>query len=1210
MPESRLNRLYEAGQSKFNLGTFSEFSQNIVQDDKRITFFDEMSKSYNLGDYQTFTKDVLKESIMIQEQLAEEESIGAFTNFSRSVYKGAVAQPAASYQELFGDHKDALKILAESAVESPTRPGVSRFLGSVVGGIAPTFAAMIPGPQQTVTVPTVLAHYGLMAAGEGRGAVKSFEEETGKDLSGAHEAIIATGYGATVFAAERLGFGALNSTFRKIGTKAMKDMGIAYAKRQPGKVAKIAVTELGKLTNLSGMIEGGEEGLEQLMTNAIDATYDPNARTVRQMLHGVPESFLGGYVGGLVLAGSMGSVKAIDFKNVKKDFMEMAGEAETSFIIESDEFQNKMGEVTKGDEKYQNLLEDMEVTARKLKNSKSKEDGHYRKKLESKERKAKKEFFSYLQEVQAGVLKSQKKIKDPETSLTDPEGKQTRLGNLAKFSMNMLQGFVDNVDLQSRFNRINAQRTGENFKIMPSIQAHHEEYSLRTIRDIYKAFRKEGMSSKEANKAMNQLIFLYESKSKWQFFPKESKVRYQKAYDILHNYLESSLQEYKGLEGLTYGFVERMKIETLENIEKIRDRKTKKDTDLKDLKDLESILSRLDYIRYMPIPSAIWFANILKNKPKMAKKVLSLVGVKRRKTITIADIIADPENDIELGDIKLGDILASYGRNKGRDFAVLELLRAAEEDGLAFQKGEGVSKRKKIIHKKGFNTKKFVHAPKGAMFMKNYKLHPILAESIEDILTRTRNIGIISKGMNVAKMMAFWNPLFLPMYDTIQGFMIGAWTTYKLPLYMIQAIKDYWTKSDMYWRAKENGIASTPFNNPLQQTIGVAQAMSKAGGAWTHILRNLLVLDKGIALGTGMTVLMSPINIMKTIYNLSWKTARILDGTVRQISFRYLKDKGYTDREAAQTAALYHGDYAGVPVATRQKLNRIFFTPTFKIAMGKMYIGMIKSFGQTINPTIKTPKQTRHHMLAFMRMFGILIGWDLLMLALGFDRDEFGRRYAKKVQTSEGEREAVLVWSGPHNMFLKYYSRWKAAFGPEVDNSLKHLLKSNSWEIHPVYRVASEIYNNKDASGKHIVPILYPSLKYGGIPKKELKIAEYILNNIISITKAMKDDIEDPEARELLNKELGQLFNMVIKPFSFAYTRLPKELKQLYGNHGLKRFFTTDLQTLKDDAVETGEFNEKALEDITNTLLLRIQEFNKMYDEQIFPTDNDEEPIY
>ena len=266
------------------------------------------------------------------------------------------------------------------------------------------------------------------------------------------------------------------------------------------------------------------------------------------------------------------------------------------------------------------------------------------------------------------------------------------------------------------------------------------------------------------------------------------------------------------------------------------------------------------------------------------------------------------------------------------------------------------------------------------------------------------SMKLLDKGLALTKMGQFINPLFLPIYDVWQATMAGSISPLR-PIRTFKniqrAVTDFRSQGDSWQEAGLHGARSTPYVNPIAQYDEYIQRIAEHPNPFIRAMNGIFSQD-----------------ILRQTYNTSWKTAWALDGFVRQITYRHLSDNlGFKPSDAGRLTALYHADYAGIPTSTRKKLNRVFFTPSFKVAMSKLYLRMIKDSisvsvkageniikGRRIGENIS--QEEKLMMGGLGRTIGIVMTMDILMTSfMGFERDEWGRRYTKEVETTEGKKE-------------------------------------------------------------------------------------------------------------------------------------------------------------------------------------------------------------
>jgi len=516
--------------------------------------------------------------------------------------------------------------------------------------------------------------------------------------------------------------------------------------------------------------------------------------------------------------------------------------------------------------------------------------------------------------------------------------------------------------------------------------------------------------------------------------------------------------------------------------------------------------------------------------------------------------------------------------------ALLDIRDAAVQEGLAVP----LTKQQIALKKKGVAIKPpegFVDAPRTAGILGDTFMHPALADHIDAMTKFVESKSKWQKFTFLNKMTAFYNPLFLPMYDIVQQTMLrGPLNLYKtvpgagqVAAYVVdknfrKAIKDVWKKTPDYYEALENGLASKPFNNPFKTWKRMLDEAKKTGGEkYVRLLEDLL-----------------PHKGLMHLYELSWDIAWRLDETIRMDTYNYLRNKDYNAREAAQIAAKYHSDYASVPAETRRKLNAFFFTPTFKITMGKLYGRMMTDAIKSTAKLGGVDKTTKAYAKGIIGTASILFAFDMFMTSgLKFDRDEFGRRYKKRVETEDGEKDLVVTWSTPANMFLKYIYRAKSVTKPGVENPIKSLLEQNKWEIHPIYRVVYDIIENKNGIGDKVYS------EFDSRPMKAFKQTKYAITNIIQALSAFEEQPSNKEANKKFAEETSTLLQILTRPFTFKYMRNVEEHRAASKMNALTNRFRGEIFT------NLRNKREAMPKEMLNNYLDQINKIQQEYEESV-----------
>ncbi|HUS76851.1 MAG TPA: hypothetical protein VMY43_12720 [Methanothrix sp.] len=789
---------------------------------------------------------------------------------------------------------------------------------------------------------------------------------------------------------------------------------------------------------------------------------------------------------------------------------------------------------------------------------------------------------------------------------------------------------AEKFDVEYKWKKANAPEVGFRLKNMNSVRAMFEQMGLLASKSLMKDYRKRkseygkeikkkvitgkeiekfGASRESESKDMLNIVLSAEDIQHYESLSQETRKIIGPAVKQLSGLMEAAKEQYKK-RGVDIDFKKRI-TEEIENLISTAESPS-------DVADLKVALAEARRIDFVHIPSSYWLENFIKRDPAGGARVLRLMALQERKVLSIKSMIDSGILDPNV--VHPVDILGSYYRRIGSDWSMLDLIDAAKKDGMAFRKtkrkakqgvteekgsikeissgkrlgdsefvgyGEDLGNVRSLGAKRQFDTGKqigpgeppifggkertgskpegprypkgFVDAPPNAPILKDYKIHPMLAEQIAE-MTRYHEKGSskFDKIMSLSKMAQFYNPLILPMYDVVQAGMAGALTSWRTPKNIATAIRDAVKKTPNYWEALENGLASQPYSNP-------ASSYKQT-------------LDKIKLSSIGKLINKDNLNVVKQAYNLSWNMAWSMDRTVRMITYNHLRSQGKTPREAGQLAAMFHGDYASVPPATRRALNKVFFTPTFKIVMGKLYLNMMKSAVEYTGKLGKVNQTTKTFAKGAALTLGISMGVNMIMNRMGFETDEFGRRYIKQIETDEGDKEMVIVWSAPSNMFMKYWSRFKSAFiNPVESKPFDSFIKRNKWEFHPFYRVTQEIVANDDGLGNKVYEITDTN------STKALKSVKYAFDHTLRIFSAFEMNEKEQSVRDKFAKDHGKLIGLLTDAVTFKYTRSTKDRRIMYQINKLKDEMKDMIRDGKMDAEVLGKFKDKI-----NQLLMEL----------------------
>jgi hypothetical protein len=264
-----------------------------------------------------------------------------------------------------------------------------------------------------------------------------------------------------------------------------------------------------------------------------------------------------------------------------------------------------------------------------------------------------------------------------------------------------------------------------------------------------------------------------------------------------------------------------------------------------------------------------------------------------------------------------------------------------------------------------------------------------------------------------------------------------------------------------------------------------------------------------------------------------------------------LRKKGYSAKDAAQLAAMFHGDYASVPAHIRKKLNRFFFTPTFKIAMAKLWWKMGSNAVRMMVSSSKNMTKTQQQFAAGFAMSVMFnMARDLFMTQiLDWEEDEYARRYYKWIEDPKTGKpmEFTMVMSDPPNVLWRYIWKLAKISNPRRGNFLMAVWNQFKSDAHPVWRGTAdlvsnyaigdgEVYNAFDSSGTKIAKMMKFGAKQIGMIALGMEVAGMSAER-------------QKERKRLIKQELGK-FGYFLDKFVFYYAndiksiRLKKEIAE------------------------------------------------------------------
>lgn len=696
------------------------------------------------------------------------------------------------------------------------------------------------------------------------------------------------------------------------------------------------------------------------------------------------------------------------------------------------------------------------------------------------------------------------------------------------------------LNVEAPFKKVGANETGFRVKTYFDQVSKNIEKGEKVQKDIKKL--------KLTDEQLSELALASEKATP----PKDPELK--KGYKIVRDYFDTTLKDLKDAGVLKGGFVEN-RIEaikddiarTQELLKKAKTTQAKRNYEV-ELQDLRTELQDVQDIRFVSIPANLWFDNKVVTDPAMARKVVRFLNKKRRKTATIKDLIN--ADIIKPEDVNMNEIISYYSRKAGRDVALGKIIKAAKNDGLAT-----------LEEKPGYVKVPGYVAPE----LSKYYLHPAFADYIHSY-TEPKKFSNWEKLTRRTKGWSFYNPVIMPINDLYQHAAAVLGDVRNIPTLgksWVKAFKDSKAKTKDFWNAYENGLFSQPFIPEDTSFKSYADRMKKeTGSPFVSMFKNI------------------PAKLHDKLYDAIGSVAWGMDKTIRMATYNHLKKQGLTDREAAQTAALFHGDYASVPPDTRRQLNKFFWTPTFKIVMGKMQKDAIKGafkVGESILRGKEIPKAEAAKFKGLLGALTIIAGLDLWLTSHGFDREIFGLRYSTPTVTEEGKRKQLWMnLSNPLNLIWKFAFRGYESFTkPGTDRNLWQFIRRNKFEYAIPVQILWEISENKRTDRQ---PIYEADDDFATkLRKSAIYAGKRVFPLIGKVDKT--NEFVKPEARTAMQQQLGIIPSYMPSLFPYVTDR-KKILQKRAVQRVLRKFMEKSKRLRKEGKSITEKDFEKYKEEI------------------------------
>ena len=1026
----------------------------------------------------------------------------------------------ANYYSLIGQDEEASKIMEASELENQDRGGFTGAAGGMLLGILPTAVAsglsLVAAPAVVGAASiTALAYYVTSSMGQAQRELHEYEQKTGTDVPLHTEALKTIGYGVVTLGVEALGLGSMKMA-RAANPKLLTEIGEAFTKKEFRKAAKLMKDELPGIFHAAGRAEAAEEGIENTLHNLLTTTYDES----RQIQDGLLTSLATGYGAGALLGTSLrggayfsgraqdqAQIEINQFIDSQADLvnLELAQQDKILYGTDNKVQSSHIGKPTKPQvlefnpdmqrfelQQLQKQKEWQQEIDNKLYSQEYDEDLGSRTTTDWEAEIAELQQLEYNFEGE-GLLDPLAPM--PDRNLDSPlfqslNPSEQQVQEFDKIAQDLLTEQNDNIILASedvmmafRESKLRGLKViaakmqqplkwlgkhldvemqlggtvGTKVQNMKSIEVVYQELGMNKVKEIGKIIQNPDDRAK-----VSYMISIVANDSKYiesqrfkNMSEKDQAIVLQAA-PIMRDYFEQNLTLIKERGISKKGFYEEEVDRILGKIEKAGKRERRQL--ISDLKRIKEDLS------FVHIPYNLLMAeNHLSQGPGLKK--MQYLSQLARKTLTLQDII-NPIYDHNGKKVFEGygeprvfsfdNVIASYAARLGKDVALVDIVDAGKADGRI------ISISKDNENNNGYEAGYIAPTGMMAKLLKGQQIDKTLANWLDDNYIKEYRPNKFVQVLNIAKHLSFLNPAFLFMYDIVQG-LYGGSISYKTLFNgsMGKAWKSLQHLDEVtaggLSHGMESSIMSDTHVNSIIKAVGYGHNDGTLGGKLRQFYHQYMIVNADLV-NSGKSEKVK-INPLKSIYTASSNAAWFLDSFVRRTSFYTLLDQGMSIKQAAEETALIHGKYASVPVKTRRLLNKLLYTPTFKIVMGKYFARMTRDI---VKATKTYDDAGQRSLETAFRLFALMAAQSALMASLGFEEEEFGRKYTRQIKDTTGKPQQLnITWSAPHNMFFKYIYRFLNTSKDSRSNPLVQYLDANIWELNPVWRVGIQIWGQQ-----------------------------------------------------------------------------------------------------------------------------------------------------
>ena len=397
---------------------------------------------------------------------------------------------------------------------------------------------------------------------------------------------------------------------------------------------------------------------------------------------------------------------------------------------------------------------------------------------------------------------------------------------------------------------------------------------------------------------------------------------------------------------------------------------------------------------------------------------------------------------------------------------------------------------------------------------KGLVVHPVLGDSLKELQEmQERTGGWVRTLLTSVKLMQFYNPIIVPVYNVMQKAFRGIWSINPITGIKLtaQAVKHVVKKDAKFREYSKLNLYQFPYEmskGGQQEQVDIMMRRTLADKTVFNHMVTMAERVMGVSFKTPAeksAVVHDIKKVLQGIYRTLSQATWTADKIQRTQSAMTLERMGYTQEEAANTAAMAHGGYSILSKQYKQAMSPLFFVYSFRILMplemSKIALEPAKAILTALRDkqvNFRIPKAGSKKRLLnpnIQRMTKAIIGFyaipymvDAYMESRGFEKKGSGFqdipfigkalppvnwKYSKTVTDFvTGEKKEIIVsYNNIINMPLKAFERL-SYFNPiksqaRVLQGAERFLK---WEIHPVWRVIGmDIIRNKRSIGSNPV---------------------------------------------------------------------------------------------------------------------------------------------